>query len=139
MHAERNKNGRDLCSSLHFSALITPMMHGTRAFMEATSNYAKSQADAPGFRTSMINDVLCLVEFLEEVVGDNLCKESNVSHLWYTGNPKMVSDDSDLKYTKPWEWVWRVAEGRSAGEGVAKGEAYNAYAERHCKYHMFHM
>jgi hypothetical protein len=39
------------------------------------------------------------------------------------------ADAPDIKYTQPWAWIWRVAEGRSLGEMAAKAEPWDAVVE----------
>lgn len=104
------------------------MAHVSRSY-DAVMEPSES-AQNLGYRKSAIHDVMELVRCFEEVVGTDLVTPTTRSHLWYSDVGRCVSADApDIKYTQPWAWIWRVAEGRSLGEMAAKAEPWDAAVE----------
>ena len=54
----------------------------------------------------------------------------------------MVGDDmlaGAMREHRPWEWIWRVASGDSAGHMTDRKEGWLAWVQRHTCEHMFAM
>ena len=90
----------------------------------------------------MIREVAVLVDLFKSKLGSNLRSPSDFNPFWHTGNPTNMRS-GNLKDARPWEWLWRVADGTSPGhhqlEGPRKLEAWDVWFRRHIKDHMFYM
>ena len=92
-----------------------------------------------GVRASMVNEVDALVRLFEEKLGTDLRTYTTHNPFWFTGNPVDMRAQANLKQGRPWEWIWRVADGSSSGH-LAGGrvEAWAHWARRHMRDHMFY-
>ena len=68
-----------------------------------------------------------LVQFFESKLGTDL-EDSPFWHM-RTGQ---------LRSHRPWEWIWRVASGDSAGHGTDTRECWTDWVYRHIRDHMFY-
>jgi hypothetical protein len=138
---ERNV-GPSLLQSLGWTMLIQPMQHVYRRWKQVTG--ALRTGD-DGLRASMLNEVDVLVAKLVELVGTDLETRTENNTMWYTGNPVNMRAAANMKYGRPFEWIWAVASGRSTC--LRKGsdqsdqnrhtETWATWATRHIREHMF--
>ena len=133
MQKERNLSSAVL-DSLLFTQLLQPMMHVYRAWKAVTSTVEPGDI---GFRANIVNEVEKLVEFFVTEVGTDLVTRTEMNSFWHTGQQRNMRG-SDVRDSRPWEWIWQVAEGRSRGKGMAATESWWAYTQRHIRDHMFY-
>lgn len=127
--------GPSIAGALQFTPLLQPMHHVQRVYKEAMG--IPDSAD-DGLRVSMINEVDALVRLFEEKLGADLRTYTTHNPFWQTGNPVVVRG-TNMKEGRPWEWIWRHADGTSAGHrGAGRAEAWSQYVRRHLKDHMFY-
>ena len=74
---------------------------------------------------------------LYECLGTDLATPSKYNLLWHTGLPRNIYTATSIKDAQPWQYVRRVAEATSVGEGMANPEAWDAWARRQVGEHMF--
>jgi hypothetical protein len=132
---ERNV-GQSLLTSIFFTVLLQPMHHVYRTWKYATGT---DRAVDSAVRASMVHEVDALVRLFEQKLGTDLRTFTTHNPFWYTGNPVDMRAGPNLKYGRPWEWIWRVAAGTSSGH-MAGGrmEAWAHWVRRHIRDHMFH-
>lgn len=133
MQKERNLSSA-VFDSLLFTQLLQPMMHVYRAWKAVTSTVEPGDI---GFRANIVNEVEKLVEFFVTEVGTDLVTRTDMNSFWHTGQQRNMRG-SDVRDSRPWEWIWQVAEGRSRGKGMAATESWWAYTQRHIRDHMFY-
>jgi hypothetical protein len=63
------------------------------------------------------------------VLGRDLTVRDPLNHMWHTGNAVPL-DTGDFRMRRPWEWIWRVAFGTSAGKWRSRAETWLAFAHR---------
>jgi hypothetical protein len=131
---ERNL-GLSLLSSILFTRLLQPLNWVHRRWR------AWAGASGPGedgYRVSMVNDIHVLVDTFVRLIGTDLTIPSTTNHFWHTGTPHQSGPNSNLRDTRPWEWMWRVADGTSAGVRTTRRETWIHYFRRHVADHMFY-
>ena len=135
--------GGSLIQSLGFSRLIQPLQHVYRQWKIAMGTLAGS---GTGIRASMENEIDALVRMMDAKVGPDLETYTTHNTLWYTGTPVEMRTASNLKRGRPWEWIWRVAAGRSGCMRKPSQDSYGRWheiwshwTERHIREHMFYM
>ena len=89
-----------------------------------------------GFRANIVNEVEKLVEFFVTEVGTDLVTRTEMNSFWHTGQQRNMRG-SDVRDSRPWEWIWRAADGRSAGKGRARAESWLNYGIRFVHNHFF--
>jgi hypothetical protein len=102
-------------------------------------------SSSTGVRASMENEIDALVRLFEAQVGIDLETFTTHNALWHTGTPIDLRSAANLKRGRPWEWIWRVASGRSSclqrpdrvDETRSATESWVLWTERHIRAHMF--
>ena len=97
-----------------------------------------------GVRASMVNEVDVLVRLFEAKLGTDLETFTTHNPFWHTGQATNMRA-ADCKHARPWEWIWRVAAGRTlpfqkraAGRDVeGRKERWTVWVTRHIRDHMF--
>ena len=70
-------------------------------------------------------------------MGTDLTVKNDRNKLFHTdAAPDTVNSTAALSH-RPWDFVWRVAEGRSSGDGRAKPERWSAYVDRFIRDHLW--
>jgi hypothetical protein len=111
-------------TALHHTPLLRAMLHVDHAYEEAVHGAAKT--DDP-MTVSMIYQARLLQDLFLSKLGSDWTRADNTNPFWYTGNAVPMGG-GDFRYRKPWEWVSRVAQGLSCGQGRAHSESWHAYA-----------
>ena len=129
--------GASLIQSLSFTKLIQPMQYVYRQWKIAMGSLA---ACSTGVRASMVNEIDALVRLFEAEVGTDLETYTTHNNLWHTGGKGVdMRSGPNMKRGRPWEWVWKVAEGMSKCLRDGELETWINYVERHIREHMFSM
>ena len=77
-----------------------------------------------------------LQDEFKQQLGTDLTVFSPNNPFWHTGNAVPLWT-GDFQTRRPWEWVWRVAEGRSVGKGRARHEPWDLHTRRFVFDHFF--
>ena len=109
------------------------MNHVNRMYKAAMGQ--SSQPDS-GTRASMVQEVETLVKLFHTELGPDLQTPTTHNPFFHTGVRRLF-DPSAMKECRPFEWVWRVADGRSRGKDMARPESWAAMLRRHVREHMF--
>ena len=133
LQKERNLSAAVL-DSLLFTELLPAMMHVYRTWKASQGD---TEPGDVGFRASIVYEVDKLVEFFVQQVGTDLVTYTDTNVFWHTGQARSMRG-SDVKESRPWEWVWLVAEGRSRGKDMGSPEAWWTFTQRHIREHMFY-
>ena len=112
------------------------MLHVDAAF-SAASTGSGGDPDR-GYDPRMLNQVSRLVEFFERECGRDLTVSSSNNPFWHTGNPVPLASGLS-RDRRPWEYIWDVASGRSAGKWGATAQSFGVYVQDYLQNHMFHM
>ena len=118
--------------ALDLTTLLRTMLHVRHAYEAAELGAARS--DDPVTESMLVQARLLQNEY-RRLLGTDLTAASNVNPFWRTGQP-VVHDGGDFRTRRPWEWVWRTAEGRSAGKGRSV-ERWDLYVRRYVYHHLF--
>jgi hypothetical protein len=121
-----NASATSFRKALDMTTLLRTMMHVRHAFQAAERGSERS--DEP-VTESMLVQARLLQNELRRVLGTDLTILDPNNPFWHSGNLTPL-DQGDFRERRPWEWVWRVAEGRSAGHGRARMERWNVYVRR---------
>jgi hypothetical protein len=70
-----------------------------------------------GVRASMEGEIDVLVAWFVGALGVDLVAPTADNPFWVSGNPVRLAGGA-AKERRPWEWIWAVADGRSAGGGL---------------------
>ena len=114
--SQRNSSFRAFDSALHYTPHLLPMLHVDAAYTAAVSG-AEAGGDA-GYDPRMIREVQRLVELFESKLGRDLTIPSSHNPWFHTGNAVRLDAGGAQDY-RPWEHIWRVESGQSAGDGLA--------------------
>jgi hypothetical protein len=133
LQKERN-TGHNVLNALHFSSLLQPLSWVTRMYRAALDVGGISDE---GFKVSMKQEVEALRAMFFQALGSDLKTRTNSNPFWHTGQPRRMRDPGSMKDCRPWDWIWAVAAGRSAGLGTSRHETFWQYCVRHIRDHMF--
>ena len=134
--AQKERNtGPHVMDALHFTPLLQPMQHVYRQYKSAQGVGSDGSA---AFRASIVHEVDALLRFFESKLGTDLETYTESNPFWHTGNPVNMRN-GPLRTHRPWEWIWRVASGASAGHRTDTHECWTDWVERHIRHHMFYM
>ena len=114
--SQRNSSFRAFDSALHYTQHLLPMLHVDAAYTAAVSG-GEAGGDA-GYDPRLIREVQRLVELFERKLGRDLTIPSADNPWWHTGNAVRLDAGAAHDY-RPWEHVWNVESGQSAGDGLA--------------------
>lgn len=129
---KRNASASSFGHALDLTTLLRTMLHVRHAF-EATEHGAM-QSDDP-ITESMLVQARLLQNEYRRLLGIDLTVPNAKNPFFHTGQP-VALDGGDYRWYKPWEWIWRTAEGRSAGKG-RRVERWDRYVRRFVYEHMF--
>ena len=110
-----------IMNSLHFTPMQCALSHVKSTWRSSQIGASTCEQDS-GVRKSMVNEVQALVKLFVEKMGTDLATLTEKNHLWHTGNPRKMRDDTNIKQCQPWEYVNQVAMARSIGEGCSQAE-----------------
>lgn len=128
-----SSSGASFRRACDLTTLLQSILHVRHAFQDHETGAAAS--DDP-ITPSMLVQARTLQQELRRLLGNDLTVPSPNNPFWHTGNPTPL-DAGTFHERRPWEWVWRTAEGRSAGKGRAGAERWDAYANRMLYDHYF--
>jgi len=87
----------------------------------------------------MPNEIKVAVAYLKEKLGtDDLSADSDLNYFWHTGQGRRLADDTHPEH-RFWDYVERVATGRSVPKGCATARSWRETAEHQIKENMFFM
>lgn len=112
LQIKRGTAFRSFDSQLHFTEYLKPLVHVDAAWKEANGGTGIDD----GIPSFLLNDVSEMRRKLVATLGDDLTIVEPNNALWHTGNPVPLDGD-DYRERKPWEYLWQVAYGNSAGRG----------------------
>ena len=115
--------------ALEFTPAMSAFMHVFHA-LDVSENGESSAGDP--LRESTINAADVIRKDLVEKLGVDLTIEDKTNPLFVTGGaPNMVNSTACLSH-RPDEFLWRVAEGTSAGAGrsASRPESWDAHVDR---------
>jgi hypothetical protein len=96
-----------------------------RDLSQAFDDLHDASPGGPGepIRASLLNGARKLQNKLTELLGTDLTVQNNYNPFWYSGTSCNMTCDGgrDLLRKKPWEYMWRVADGCSGGKGAPNG------------------
>lgn len=124
--SKRSANAASFGRSLDLTTLLRPMMHVRHAFQASETGAA--QSDDP-VTENMLRMARLLQDALVQTIGCDLTLYCPSNLMWHTGNAVPLYT-GDFRYRRPWEWIWRVAFGRSCGKHRSRHEMWHAFAER---------
>ena len=128
--------GASLSDSLLNTELLQPAMHVSRTWRYATGTCPPG---SEGVRASMQNEVEALVKLFTAELGTDLTTPTRTNPFWHTGNPtQLYGSGVNVKYVRPWEYIWRVAAATSSGHGTTRTERWNDWTSRMVTEHMFY-
>ena len=128
-----NASGAAFRSALDMTTLLRSIMHVRHAF-EAAETGTLPGSD-PVTR-SMLVQARMLQNKFKELLGTDLTVHAADNPFWHTGNPTPL-EAGDFRERRPWEWVWRTADGRSAGKARANSESWDSFVRRYTSDNFF--
>ena len=131
--SKRSAHAASFGRALDLTTLLRAMMHVRHAFQEVETGSAESD-DA--MKPSALVMARLLQDALVRLLGCDLTVVNPNNKCWHTGNPVPLNT-GDFRLRRPWEWVWRTANGRSAGKWRSNNETWQAYAQRFVRNHFF--
>ena len=114
--SQRNSSFRAFDAALHYTPHLLPMLHVDAAYTAAVSG-GDAGGDA-GYDPRLIREVQRLVELFEQKLGRDLTIPSPHNPFFHTGNAVQL-DGGAAQSHRPWQHVWNVESGQSAGDGLA--------------------
>ena len=117
------------------TTLLRILLHVRHAF-EATekgSSFAGEDPVTPG----MIVQARVLQNSILRVLGRDLTVPDPYNRFHHTGNPVPLHAVNEFRTRRPWEWMWRVASGRSTGKDRGRAESWDAFTIRMLYTHFF--
>ena len=133
--SQRNSSFKAFDSALHYTPHLLPMMHVDAAYTAAVSG-GEGGGDA-GYDPRLIREVERLVALFEQTLGKALTFPSSANPWWHTGSAVNLDLGAAHNY-RPWQWLWDVASGRSAGDGLT-AESCAVWLQDLLDSHMFTM
>ena len=131
--SQRNSSFKAFDSALHYTPHLLPMMHVDAAYTAAVSG-GDGGGDA-GYDPRLMREVERLLAMIEQKIGKDLTIASDTNPFFHTGNGVNLNAGAAREY-QPWEWLMRVASGRSAGNGMA-AESCALWLQDLLRDHMF--
>ena len=124
--SKRSAHAASFGRAIDMTTLLRSIMHVRHAFQAAETGATESD---DGMKTNQLIMARLLQDYLVKILGRDLTVRRPLNELWHTGNAVPL-DTGDFRTRRPWEWIWRVAFGRSAGKWRATNETWLAYASR---------
>ena len=119
--------------ALDMTTLLRMMLHVRHAF--DASEMGHEHSDDP-LKPSQFVQARLLQDMFLRKCGRDLTIPHPDNPFWHTGSAVPLAG-GDLRARRPWEWIWRVAEGRSRGKGRARLETWVDYVRRFVFEHFF--
>ena len=130
---KRSSSAASFQRAIDLTTLLRSMLHVRHAFQAAEQGAAET--DDP-VTASMLVQARVLQDAFLRLLGRDLTQPAPQNPFWYTGNAVTLTA-GDFKEYRPWEWLERTADGRSAGRGRAKAERWDLYTRRFVFDHYF--
>ena len=124
--SKRSAHAASFGRALDLTTLLRAMIHVRHAFQAVETGEVESD---DGVKESWLIMARMLQDELVRVLGRDLTVRDPLNHMWHTGNAVPL-DTGDFRMRRPWEWIWRVAFGTSAGKWRSRAETWLAFAHR---------
>ena len=124
--SKRSSNAAAFARAIDMTTLLRSILHVRHAFQASETGAA--QSDDP-VTENMLRMARLLQDALVQTIGCDLTLYCPSNLMWHTGNAVPLYT-GDFRYRRPWEWIWRVAFGRSCGKHRSRHEMWHAFAER---------
>eukprot|EP00326_Haptolina_ericina_P035953 CAMPEP_0181249290 /NCGR_PEP_ID=MMETSP1096-20121128/45668_1 /TAXON_ID=156174 ORGANISM="Chrysochromulina ericina, Strain CCMP281" /NCGR_SAMPLE_ID=MMETSP1096 /ASSEMBLY_ACC=CAM_ASM_000453 /LENGTH=349 /DNA_ID=CAMNT_0023346603 /DNA_START=43 /DNA_END=1092 /DNA_ORIENTATION=+ len=125
----------DFERSLEFTPCLTAFAHVREALSLADDG--ESAACDP-LRESTINAATVICKDLVQRLGTDLTIEDEANRIFHTGGAPKTVRSTDCLSHRPWEFIWRVAEGTSLGSGRGgRPESANVFIDRFLHEHLW--
>ena len=108
------------------TTLLQSMLHVRHAFEAAETGAA--DGDDPITESMLVQARLLQDEFRRKL-GTDLTQPVALNPFWHTGNA-VACTGTDCMRLRPWEFVWRVAEGASIGKSRGRAETWDYHIRR---------
>ena len=131
--AKRSSNAAAFARAIDMTTLLRSILHVRHAFQAAEGG--STETDDP-ITPSMLTQARLLQDFFLSVLGRDLTVHNPNNPFWHTGNAVPLHRP-DFRTRRPWKYIQRVAEGRSAGRQRATPESATAYIRRFVFDHFF--
>ena len=115
------------------TTLLRVLLHVRHAFEAAEKGGCSS--DDPVTPVMMVQARILQDAFVR-VLGRDLTVSDQYNHFHHTGN-SVPLHTGDFRSRRPWEWLWRVAFGRSSGKERGRVETWDAFSLRMLYDHFF--
>ena len=130
--SQRSASSASFGHALDLTTLLRSMLHVRHAFQAEETG--TTEGDDP-ITESMLVQARLLQNEYRRILGDDLTVPDGDNPFHHTGL-SVPLDAGDYRFRRPWEWVWRTAEGRSAGKG-RRVERWDVYVRRFLYEHFF--
>ena len=130
---KRHGSASGFAHAMDMTTLLPALMHVRHAFQAAETGAA--EGDDPVTESMLVQARLLQNEF-KRLLGTDLTINAPDNPFWHTGTAVPLWE-GDFRTRRPWEWVWRVAEGRSVGKGRARHERWDMHVRRFVFDHFF--
>ena len=130
---KRSSSDASFQRAIDLTSLLRSMLHVRHAFQAA--EHGDAETDDP-VTASMLVQARVLQDAFLRLLGRDLTQPAPQNPFWHTGNPVTLTVGEFREY-RPWEWIERAADGRSAGRGRAKSERWDLYVRRFVFEHFF--
>lgn len=131
--AKRSSSAAAFQRAMDLTTLLRVMLHVRHAFQSAEQGAAET--DDPVTPTMLVQARLLQDRFLQ-LLGRDLTEPNTMNPFWHTGTPVTLGA-GDFRDYRPWEWIERTADGRSAGRARARAERWDFYVRRFVFDHFF--
>lgn len=121
-------------SALEYAPELIGMMHVAYA-LEMAEN-GESELHDP-LRQSHLNGAEQVRKDLVKKLGTDLTVQDDTNPLYKTGGQPNMRKAKNVCSHRPWEFIWRVADGISAGVGREKPERWDAWVDRFLNKHLW--
>ena len=129
----RSSHAASFGRALDMTTLLRVLLHVRHAFEAEEKGAAPS--DDPVTPAMMVQARVLQDAFLQ-LLGRDLTVYDPYNRLHHTGNPVPLHA-GEFKSRRPWEWLWRVADGRSNGKLRGRSETWQGFALRMVYDHFF--
>lgn len=131
--SKRSAHAASFGHALDMTTLLRAQIHVRHAFQAVETGSVESD---DGIKASMLIMARLLQDEFVRMLGRDLTIHDPHNKCWHTGNAVPL-DTGDFRQRRPWEWIWRVAFGRSAGKWRATNESWDAFVHRFVHGHFF--
>ena len=124
--AKRSSSASSFQRAIDLTSLLRVMLHVRHGFQAAEQGAAET--DDP-ITASMLVQARVLQDRFLQLLGRDLTRPDLLNPFWHTGTPVTMTL-GDYREYMPWLWIWRTADGRSAGRRRAKPERWDLHVRR---------